>query len=31
MKKDYEHCMFAIIEMGHGDTFENFIEKFKNK
>ncbi len=31
MKKAYEHGMFAIIEMGHGDTFEEFIEKFKNK
>jgi hypothetical protein len=31
MKKSYEHGKFAIIEMGHGDTFEEFIEKFKNK
>ncbi len=31
MKKAYEHGMFAIIEHGHGDTFEEWLNKFKKK
>jgi hypothetical protein len=31
MKKAYERGMFAIIETGHGDTFEEWFTKFKNK
>ena len=31
MKKAYERGMFAIIETGHGDTFEEWFEQFKKK
>jgi hypothetical protein len=31
MKKAYERGMFAIIETGHGDTFEEWFKQFKKK
>ena len=31
MKKAYERGMFAIIETGHGDTFDEWFKQFKKK
>jgi hypothetical protein len=31
LEKAYEHGKLAIIDMGHGDTFEEWFEQFKKK
>jgi hypothetical protein len=31
LEKAYEHGKLAIIDMGHGDTFEEWFDQFKKK